>query len=214
MIVTEDLCFNRHVSVMVSKAYSMLGFVKRICKRFKDVNALKSVYCAHVRSHLEYASVVWFPYQSTQVGSIESIQKKFVMYALRRTVRRDANFRLPPYSERCELLKLEALSARRVKQCALFVFDLLKGRINTPDLLGKLNVSVPLRSLRNHQFIRLERHRTDYGFFEPITNMSRIFNRLLVLLNINRLDTLTRQSFRYASRSLDLTSRNMLHYRI
>ena len=100
---TENLSFNSHVNVAVSKAYAMLGFMKRVCRRFRNVQTLKSVYCAYVRSHLEYASLVWFPHCKERSAEIESIQKKFVMYALRRSVRRDENFRLPPYADRFSL---------------------------------------------------------------------------------------------------------------
>ena len=212
VIITENLCFNKHVTVMVSKAYSMLGFMKRICKQFRNVNALKSVYCAHVRSHLEYASVVWFPYQGVYVEKIESIQKKFVMYALRRSVRRDTNFRLPPYNDRCSSVGIEPLSVRRINQSALFIFDLLTGKIDAGSITDKLNISVPLRTLRNHNFIRLEQHRTNYGLFEPITNMSRIFNRILVLLKIDRPDMYSRYSFRRRLRSLALPSHKVSQY--
>lgn len=212
VIITENLCFKKHVTTVVAKAYSMLGFVKRVCKRFKNVRALKSVYCAHVRSHLEYASVVWFPYHNTLVDRIESIQKKFVVYALRRSVRRDENFRLPPYKDRCATVGIEPLSVRRIRQCAFFVFDLLKGKIDAPLLVDKLNISIPTRTLRNHEYIRLDQHRTNYGLFEPITNMSRIFNRFLVLMKIDRLDMVTRHSYRNAVYSLDLTSQNFFLY--
>lgn len=212
VVISENLCFSKHVAAIVAKAFSMLGFMKRICKSFRNVNALKSVYCAHVRSHLEYASVVWFPYQSTLVDKIESIQKKFVMYALRWTVRRGNDFRLPPYKDRCASIGIEPLFVRRLQHCAFFVFDLLKGKIDAPLLRNKLNISTPVRNLRNHEFIRLEQHRTNYGLFEPITNMSRIFNRFLVLMNVDRLDAVTRLSFRRASRSLELSSYNVPSY--
>lgn len=78
----EQLTFDRHIELITSKAYSMLGFVKRICKQFKNIQALKSVYFAHVRSYLEYASVVWHPFQLVHMNRIESIQKKFLMYAM------------------------------------------------------------------------------------------------------------------------------------
>ena len=58
---TENLSFNRHIDIVVAKAYSMLGFVKRMCRNFNNVDTLKSLYFAYVRSQLEYASVVWSP---------------------------------------------------------------------------------------------------------------------------------------------------------
>lgn len=116
--LTEDLSFNRHMDIIVAKTYSMLGFVKRICKDFSNLAALKSIYFEHVRSHLEYASVVWSPYHQNYRDKIESIQKKFLIYALRRTVRRDENFRLPSYESRCEMIQIESLSRRRLNLSA------------------------------------------------------------------------------------------------
>ena len=78
VLMDKKLTFNDHVSNIVAKAYLMLGFVMRICKEFKDIQALKSIYFAHVRSFLEYVSVVWHPYHDTQIDRIGSVQKRFV----------------------------------------------------------------------------------------------------------------------------------------
>lgn len=59
----------------------MLGFLKRVCFDFTDTVALKSIYCALVRSHLEFACVVWNPHYSVHISRIESIKKK--LYPLR-----------------------------------------------------------------------------------------------------------------------------------
>lgn len=57
VVFTENMSFNRHVDVVV--AYSILGFVKRMCRDFRNLEALTSVFFAHVRSHLEYALTAW-----------------------------------------------------------------------------------------------------------------------------------------------------------
>lgn len=80
----EKMCFNRHVDYVVAKAYSMLGFIKRVCVDMDSPYALKSIYVAYVRSILEYASVIWQPWYSCHIRRIESIQKQFLMFALRR----------------------------------------------------------------------------------------------------------------------------------
>lgn len=171
-----QLTFKRHAEYVVAKAYSMLGFIKRVCKEFNDVRALKSVYCAHVRSHLEYASVVWQPHCANQIRSIESVQKKFVLYALRRTVRRDEHFRLPPYASRCEVIGIDDLAKRRKDLSAFFVFDVLRERINAPILRSNFIVNQPRRNLRRHELLFVNFHRTEYGFYDPIDNLCRIFN--------------------------------------
>jgi len=49
----ERMSFNKHIDIIVGKAYSMLGLMKRICYEFTDPLALRSVYFAYVGSHLE-----------------------------------------------------------------------------------------------------------------------------------------------------------------
>ena len=63
---------------------SMLGFIKRICRDFDDPLVLKTLYCTFVRSTLEYASSIWNPQYAIHINRIESVQKKFVNFALRR----------------------------------------------------------------------------------------------------------------------------------
>lgn len=157
----------------------MLGFIKRICARFIDPYTLVSIYNSHVRSHLEYASIVWYPSYDNHISKLESIQKNFLKYALRRLQWRD-RYILPPYEHRCRLLNIETLSHRRETAGASFIFDLLSGRIDSNALLGKVNINAPIRCLRNHPFLNPSYHRTNYGRSEPMTNLSNIFNRFVI----------------------------------
>lgn len=90
------LSFVRHVEIVTAKAHGMLGFIKRICSNMSDPYALKSVYCAFVRSNLEFACVVWNPFYDNSTAAVESIQKQFVIYALRRLGWSRDTFVLPP----------------------------------------------------------------------------------------------------------------------
>lgn len=156
--LTEDLSFNRHMNIIVAKSYGMLGFLKRVCKDFRNVAALKSVYFAHVKSHLEYTSVVWEPYYQNYDDKIESVQKKFLIYALRRSMRRDENYRLPSFVSRCESIGIESLSCRRFNLSALYVSDVLTGGLDSSALRSKINVIQPVRILRNVQYLTIKRH--------------------------------------------------------
>lgn len=176
VLFDEKVSFVQHVDAVVTKAYSMLGFMKRICSDFVNPYALKSIYCAHVRSHLEYAAVVWRPNYLVHIAKLESIQKKFILYALRR-LGWSNGYELPSYEDRCRLINLETLSRRRENMGAFFIFDLLTDQINAPVLLEKIHLNVPARSLRSHTFLNTVFHRTNYGDTEPITNMARTFNR-------------------------------------
>ena len=167
----------------VAKAYSMLGFLKRICVEFKDVRCLVSLYNAHVRSHLEYASVVWSPSSDGLSSLIESVQKNFVIYALRRTVKRNRDFVLPPYDDRREVLKLERLSTRRKLARVFFLYDVLEGKVDAPRL-AEIVDSYHFRpehsyGLRHFDAFRPPHHRTSYGFHEPIAATCREFEKFI-----------------------------------
>jgi hypothetical protein len=51
--------FNSHIDSLVVKASRMLGYIRRIGKVFRDPYTLKTLYNSFIRSHLDYASVVW-----------------------------------------------------------------------------------------------------------------------------------------------------------
>lgn len=147
-----------------------------------------NVYYAHVKSYLEYASVVWFP----------SYDNRIDLWFLK-ICDKGCKLPPPPYVIRCKSIGIETLQHRRINLCALFVFDMVRGRINAAILLSKFNV--PTRPLRNTNYPLLDRHRTNYELFEPVTNMSRIFNKCSHLYS----DSITRQVFRSAVCSLILT---------
>ena len=71
---------------------------------------------------------------------------------------------------------LESLADRRQFSCYCFMFDLFFGRIDSSHILLLINFTVPMVSLRSSNLLRFNFHRTDYGYFEPITNMVRFFN--------------------------------------
>lgn len=183
VLLDTQLTFKPHVDVKVAKAYSMLGFLKRLCTEFVDTRCLTSLFNAHVRSHLEYASVVWSPSSQELSSVIESVQKGFVLYALRRTVRSDRNYELPPYDERRKVLRLERLSTRREHSRVFFLYDVLGGRVNAPRLTevfrSYLYMPEHTYGLRRFDAFRLPRHRTSYGYNEPIAATCREFEKFI-----------------------------------
>lgn len=167
--------FNEHISTVTAKAFAILGFVKRNTKAFQDIYALKSLYCALVRSILEYAVVVWAPYHAVHINRMEAIQKNFLRYALRSLPWNDP-LNLPAYEERCKLIDLHSLAARRKLLQRLFVFGLLNGNVDCSTLLSHVNVHVPRRQLRNQFLLWQPSHRTNYGYNEPWAMCCRAFN--------------------------------------
>lgn len=199
VLFDERIDFSAHIDSIISKAYSRLGFMKRICARFDDPYCLRNVYYSLVRSILEYASPIWNPGYAVHSDRIESIQKKFLLYALRRLPWRRDSFELPSYESRCRLIQLESLHQRRVNASLFFLFDLLVGHIDTPDLLYVFGINVPSRSLRETNFFHINYHRTNYGLSSPVSSLSLIFNEHSQFFDF----TISRDSFRRNIRSIN-----------
>lgn len=175
VVMDSKANFNEHIAITTSKAFSLLGFLRRVTKSFYDVYALKTLYCAIVRSVLEYAVQVWAPYHQVQVHRIERVQRSFVRYALRRLPWNDP-IRLPSYESRCMLIGLSTLSSRRTLLQRMFCFDLITNRIDCEDLLRQINFHAPRRRLRTQVLFYIAPHRTLYGRHNPLDNCCRLFN--------------------------------------
>ena len=61
----------------------MLGLIKRNCREFRDVSTLRTLYCALVRSQLEYWSVVWSPFTAGNITKLERVQRRATKFILK-----------------------------------------------------------------------------------------------------------------------------------
>ena len=191
--------FVKHIDFIVSKAYSMLGLIMRICDDFNTALVFKSLYFAHVRSVLDYAAVVWSPSYDVHIRRIESIQKKFFSFLFKK-FGYYSMVQFAPYMIKCSILQIEPLSERRKNSSLLFMFDILSGRVDSSYILSQLNFRVPARQLRNshNSFLRIRNGRTNYSSFDPISTMSTFFNEIYYIVDFNQ----SQSSFRYNIRRI------------
>lgn len=179
ILLDAKLNFTPHIDYIISKSFAMLGFVFRNISEFTDPYAMKALYVTLVRSVLEYGSNVWSPNYMFHIRRIESVQKRFIYRALKKL--HWTSFPLPPSSNRCRLIGLDTLEKRRSIALAMFVADVLQGRISSSFILQKLSLIVPSRALRpRRELLAIECHRTNYGKYEPVTNMIKVFNSNIV----------------------------------
>ena len=198
VVFDRTLSFNFHIDFIVSKAYSMLGFMMRICSDFTAASVFISLYFTHVRSHLEYAAVIWSPNYVVHINRIESVQKKFYSFLFKKFGYYNV-IKFAPYEFKCSLLNFEQLSDRRKNAKILFVFDVLTGRVDSLKLLSLLDINVPVRRFRNYSFIRIPNRRTNYASFEPVLSMSSLFNEVYYLFDFG----LSRYTFKKYIRNIN-----------
>lgn len=111
------------------------------------------------------------------IDRIEAVQRKFMRFALRFLPWNDP-VNLPPYEDRCQLLQIEPLQQRREKAKAVFVSKILTGELDAPNILGSLEINVPVYTLRYNDFFRLPRRLHAYDSNEPIRSMMHVFNQM------------------------------------
>ena len=185
VLFDEQMTFRNHINIVVAKACSILGFICRLTRDFKNPDSIRSLYCALVRSNLEHASIIWNPAADIYKNRIESVQKKFILYYLHKIkwcFLENVPWwqklqELPEYIERCKIANLNSLSSRREIQAVLFVAGILNGSIDAPEILKQLNIHVPFHQRRAMpNFIYLPTFKSNYLYNAPIPNIFRLFN--------------------------------------
>ena len=175
VLFDSKLCFNKHVDVIIARANCRLGLIKRWAKEFNDPHITKTLYTSLVRSILEFACQVWCPYYQCNIDRIESIQKRFLLFALS-SLNWNDRFVLPKYEHRLLLLDMNTLEHRRKLLNAMFIFKILNGSINCNYLLNLIKLKCPIRSLRSFSLIEISKSRLNYLNNEPLTLSCKSFN--------------------------------------
>jgi hypothetical protein len=86
-----------------------------------------------------------------------SIELSHIAYALRGLGWTDM-CDLPPYVDRCTLIRLETLAERRANACVMFVFDILSGRVKSSNLFFLIGINAPWYHTRAGDFLRVDFH--------------------------------------------------------
>jgi ribonuclease P/MRP protein subunit RPP40 len=142
VIFDNKLNFNEHIDAITRKAYRMLGFIFRSCKRFRNPQSLITLYNAYVRSQVEYCSVVWSPIYQNSIDKIERVQRKFT-----RMLYRKFNWQRVEYPDRLIRLKFPLLESRRFIADEIFLYNVIHHRFAT-NLETHLSIGNPIRTTR------------------------------------------------------------------
>ena len=175
IMLDEKLNMLSHFDFILNKARRIWGFVKRQSKEFMNPYVTKSLYCSLVRPHLEYCSVVWMPHSRCHVEKLESIQKQFLLFALR-GLGWSHRYILPPYHHRLQLLSMNSLEDRRLISSATFMYKLVNDIIDVPSLKENIRVNESRYMTRNRNVVLINNHSTNYGQNAPMTRLLRLFN--------------------------------------
>jgi len=172
VLMDSSLSHARHIDDIVSRARQCLGLVARASLRLSRPGTIKLLYCAYVRSILEYASVVWGPYQVMAAESLQRVQNRVLRLV---GVRCGFPYREVPLDEVSSWLGLDSLEVRRGAQDLSFLHKLVNGNIDCPELLELISFRVPGRTRSMDLFIRPHQS-TNYSRGSTITRIQRLGN--------------------------------------
>ena len=149
VILDQKLTFQPHIENSVKKANRALGllirtFQKPRTKNHINLSSVRVSYFVHVRSVLEYCSVVWAGASKTNTDRLERVQHKFLMWLNRRSPRTTACHSLD-YTALLRHFRICALSSRRVQHDILFIRNVFRCRIDSAFLLRSFTLSAPVR---------------------------------------------------------------------
>ena len=116
--VSTDLKPAHHVNVAAAKGNQMVGLIKRNFPEI-DLDTCRTLYCALVRPHLEYAVQSWSPYYKKDITEIEKVQMRMTKLV--------PDLKHLEYEERCERLGLTTLEKRRRRGDLIETYKILNG---------------------------------------------------------------------------------------
>lgn len=188
IIFDSKLLFDKHIDYIVNKASKALGFILRISVDFTSLKTYKILYCAFVRSHLEYASQVWNPAFDIYITRIERIQKRFLRFLQFKTRKYVTN-----YEKRCQKFHILPLYKRRHIADLAYLLKIANGLVDCPELLEQIGMRVPYASCRRPCVIDVPCAKTCYRRNSYLLRAARSFNNLAKDHEVDLFNTSTSQ---------------------
>ena len=78
---SDDLCWRQHYQCITSKAYKILGLLRRIFKN-SCTETRKCLYISIVRSKLLYWLPLWKPYLLSDIDMVKRVLRRATKYVL------------------------------------------------------------------------------------------------------------------------------------
>lgn len=178
VIMDDNMNFRRHIDGIVTKSARLLGFLKRSSRGFKLVRTKIILYNALVRSHLEFASVVWNPFYAVQSQRVESIQRAFTKHLAYTSGKISPRC---PYEQRIQCYEMDSLRDRRLMHDLTFFFKLLNNKLDCMKLVESVGLKVPY-NIPRHPIINLYHiptTRTNIGVNSPLVRLGREMNSVI-----------------------------------
>ena len=121
--VDSNLNFSSHIAQIASKAFQRSNLFFRVFK-CRDRDFLVAVFKIYIRPLVEYCSTVWNPYLKKDIKLLERVQKRYT--------KRIPGLAELSYTERLNILGLESLEIRRLRDDLSMCYKIMNGLVNIP----------------------------------------------------------------------------------
>ena len=116
VIIDSELKFEKHINSKIQTANKILGIIRRSFM-FLNCDIFIPLYKSLIRSHFDYAMIIWSPNLGKFIDSIESVQ--------RRATKMIPEIKKISYPERLKHLNLPTLAYRRARGDMIEVFKII-----------------------------------------------------------------------------------------
>ena len=183
VVLDSKLTFARHVDVTVAKANRMLGLLMRSmqspkCPRLSRAShgAIMSAFNAHIRSVIQYASVIWSGAAVSHLVRLERLQHRFLMW-LGATTQRPC----PPmdYNSLLNHFKTSSIRTLFTHTDITFMHSVFNNRFDSDQLVSLFGLNVPGRRSRHTGLFHEPFGRVNTVMNSPLARIPRVCNLLL-----------------------------------
>ena len=144
VIIDSELKFEKHINSKIQTANKILGIIRRSFM-YLNCDIFIPLYKSLIRSHFDYAMIIWSPNLGKFIDSIESVQ--------RRATKMIPEIKNLSYPERLKYLNLPTLAYRRARGDMIEVFKIISNIYNSNSTEQILTIRDKKHiSLRGHQF--------------------------------------------------------------
>ena len=134
LTISDSLKWKTHINNICKKANSTLGFLRRNLRHCPKP-CRKNAYLDLVRSKLEYGSIIWDPYNQSDIDRLERIQRSAARFITRDYRSRQEGC----VSKMLQELDLPTLQERRRQQRLTFLYKVVKGHVPAINIEHYLN---------------------------------------------------------------------------
>ena len=173
VVMDSELTFAPHYDYIISKANMRLGYVMRNANGFADPRVHVVLYCALVRSIMEYGSTIWNPQYRFYIDRLERIQIKFIKYMCYKW---GVEYHSVLFGYFLQYLGLLKLTDRRKILDAVFGCGVLSSHINCPELLGTMGLHAPLKRCRTSVLLYIPICSTNYATNAVMNRVKKVMN--------------------------------------